>query len=71
MVDGKYPDFGVVWNYDFKSNTWHISLRGTVNGPDLSVIATKLGGGGHEQASAFTISGSTLKDCFFIIDKKN
>jgi oligoribonuclease NrnB/cAMP/cGMP phosphodiesterase (DHH superfamily) len=49
------PDFGVVWNYSPKDNVWIISLRGNDTSPDLSLIATHFGGGGHAKACGFKI----------------
>lgn len=54
--DGSYPDFSACWQYNPKTNEWWISLRGdSKNSPDLSVLSTKFGGGGHPMASGFTI----------------
>jgi oligoribonuclease NrnB/cAMP/cGMP phosphodiesterase (DHH superfamily) len=49
------PDFGIVWNYYPKENIWMISLRGNETSPDLSLIASHFGGGGHAKACGFKI----------------
>lgn len=65
--DGSYPDFSACWQFDPKLNQWWISFRG-VDGrsPDLSVLASKFGGGGHQLASSITIENSSkgLKKIF-------
>jgi len=58
LDDGNKPDFGIVWNYNMKYDTWHISLRGHEESPDLSEIAKYFGGGGHTKASGFKIMGA-------------
>lgn len=58
--DGTMPDFTACWQYDPKSDEWWVSLRGVPSrSPDLSVIASSFGGGGHPMASGITI-GSKL-----------
>ena len=57
--DGIMPDFAATWQYDPKSDEWWISLRGIpTRSPDLSVIASSFGGGGHPMASGITIKPS-------------
>lgn len=57
--DGVMPDFTACWQYDPKSDEWWISFRGIQSkSPDLSVLASKFGGGGHPLAS-----GITIKSC--------
>lgn len=64
---GSNPDFAVVWLYEPSVNEWWISLRGNANCPDLSEICKKFGGGGHRNASGFTIkNGESLQDYFTI-----
>jgi oligoribonuclease NrnB/cAMP/cGMP phosphodiesterase (DHH superfamily) len=58
LDDGNKPDFGIVWNYNLSYDTWHISLRGHDESPDLSEIAKYFGGGGHAKASGFKILGA-------------
>ena len=55
LLNNADPDFGVVWNYSPKDNVWIISLRGNDTSPDLSLIATHFGGGGHAKACGFKI----------------
>lgn len=65
--DGSMPDFSAFWQYDPKSDEWWISLRGIADrSPDLSVIASKFGGGGHSLASGITIKNNSngLKSLF-------
>ncbi len=67
FVNGSKPDFSVIWLYEPGSNEWWISLRGSDESPDLSVISKKLGGGGHRNAAGFTIkNGESLVDYFTI-----
>jgi oligoribonuclease NrnB/cAMP/cGMP phosphodiesterase (DHH superfamily) len=42
---------GVVWHLDGETYRWQ--LRSTPDGPDVSLIAKKCGGGGHEHAAGF------------------
>ena len=54
--DGTMPDFSACWQFDPKSEEWWISLRGVPNrSPDLSVLSSSYGGGGHPMASGITI----------------
>ena len=54
--DGTMPDFSACWQFDPKSSEWWISLRGVPSrSPDLSVLASSFGGGGHSMASGITI----------------
>lgn len=54
--DGSSPDFSACWQYDPKSDEWWVSLRGVPSrSPDLSIIASSFGGGGHPMASGITI----------------
>lgn len=55
-------DFAATWRYDFLSDSWWISLRGSNKNPlDLAKICEKFGGGGHPKACGFTIHGSGSK----------
>lgn len=55
-------DFAATWRYDFQSDSWWISLRGSNKSPlDLAKICEKFGGGGHPKACGFTIHGSGSK----------
>lgn len=61
--DGKLPDFSACWQFDPKSDEWWISLRGIKDkSPDLSLIASNFGGGGHPLASGISIK--YLKEIF-------
>lgn len=65
--DGVLPDFSACWQFDPKSDEWWISLRGVPNrSPDLSVLASSFGGGGHPMASGITIKppSNGLKEIF-------
>jgi oligoribonuclease NrnB/cAMP/cGMP phosphodiesterase (DHH superfamily) len=67
MSSGKKPDFSATWVFDPKTNEWWVSLRGVENSPDLSVISSYFGGGGHAKASGFTIKdGKHLNNIFLI-----
>lgn len=46
---------GVVWHLDSETYRWE--LRSTANGPDVSEIAKRRGGGGHEHAAGFATEG--------------
>lgn len=64
---GSLPDFSATWVYEPKANEWWISLRGSRDSPDLSVIAGVYGGGGHRASSGMTIKyPKTLRDIFLI-----
>jgi uncharacterized protein len=66
--ENKLPDFTAIWTYNFPTNEWWISLRGN-NKHDLSVIAKSYNekGGGHPNASGFTLlNNDTLHDIFKI-----
>ena len=56
----KYPfgDFSVVWDYNAYRDQTAISLRSTNVKADVSLVAKKLGGGGHRNAS-----GVILTEC--------
>ncbi len=67
LSSGKLPDFSATWIYEPKANEYWISLRGHKESPDLSVIAGKFGGGGHQKASGICIKfPKTLRDIFLI-----
>ena len=54
--DEVFPDFCAIWFYNPKSDEWLISFRGIAErSPDLSVIASSFGGGGHVLASGIRI----------------
>ena len=57
--DGTMPDFSACWQFDPKSDEWWISFRGVPSrSPNLSIIASKYGGGGHSMACGITIKNS-------------
>ena len=65
--DGVMPDFSACWQFDPKSDEWWISFRGVPSrSPDLSVLASKFGGGGHPMASGITIKSCDGLKKFFI-----
>ena len=49
--DGTEPDFAVIYEYDFKSSKWWISLRSKK--VDVAEISQLFGGGGHKFAAGF------------------
>jgi uncharacterized protein len=53
LKNGELPAFGVVWTYNPLGNEWYVSLRGSDTSPDLTIIASQFGGGGHMKASGF------------------
>ena len=67
FTDGTLPDFSVCWQYDPKSDEWWLSLRGDKSrSPDLSIITSSFGGGGHPMASGMSIKSNSkgLKQLF-------
>lgn len=65
--DGTLPDFSASWQFDPKTDEWWISFRGvSERSPDLSVIASGYGGGGHPMASGITIKSPSkgLREIF-------
>jgi oligoribonuclease NrnB/cAMP/cGMP phosphodiesterase (DHH superfamily) len=64
MSDDTIPDFSVIWNYCPSDDVWTISLRGHDSSPDLSVIASHFGGGGHPKASGFRLHKNPFNDLF-------
>lgn len=56
ILSKKYPPFSLIWQRD--KNRIEVSLRS--NGDlDVSKIAVKFGGGGHKNASGFSLSASS------------
>jgi nanoRNase/pAp phosphatase (c-di-AMP/oligoRNAs hydrolase) len=49
----KKSAFGCVYSYDGSRKEWQYSLRSTNEGPDVSSIAKRHGGGGHRNAAGF------------------
>jgi hypothetical protein len=66
LLDGNLPDFSIVWNYDPVPNAWYMSMRGTKNSPDLSVISKHFGGGGHTRAAGFENKENPFGNLFII-----
>ncbi|MHA2021005.1 MAG: DHHA1 domain-containing protein, partial [Candidatus Thorarchaeota archaeon] len=44
-------DVGVVWYFDHKDGSYHVSLRSDGENVDVSEVAKHFGGGGHPGAS--------------------
>ncbi len=62
--DNTLPDFAAIWQYDPLDDNFWISFRGNKNrSPDLSVITSKYGGGGHPMAAG-GVAIKKLKDLF-------
>lgn len=57
--DGTMPNFTVFWQYNIKGNEFWLSFRGNDNGPDLTVICGKYGGGGHKNAAGCSVKSLT------------
>lgn len=53
----KDQPFGIVWNFQGGSKPWRYSLRadGSTNSQDVAAIAIQYGGGGHRNASGFSL----------------
>lgn len=60
--DGNKPAFTVFWRYNLPTNEFYLSLRGSDDRPDLTVICAKYGGGGHRNAA-----GCSVKNLFELI----
>lgn len=58
MLLDQYPKapFAAAWFIDPVQNHFVVSLRSRADGPDVSVIATTFGGGGHRNAAGSTSS---------------
>jgi len=56
---GNECHFALLWQYDLKMNEWWISMRAPRESHiNLSKIAEKFGGGGHEGAASFSYKGT-------------
>lgn len=64
LANKNNADFGVIWNYCPLKNVWIISLRGNDNSPDLSLIASHFGGGGHAKACGFKLDENPFYNIF-------
>lgn len=51
-------DIGVVWYFDHKDGSYHVSLRSDAENVDVSEVAKHFGGGGHPAASGLRWPGS-------------
>lgn len=60
VISEKNPkyDFICLWNYHYNHNEYGIMLRTRHDGIDLSILASKYGGGGHPRAARFTYKGN-------------
>ena len=56
-------DFTVLWSYHYNDKNNRVSLRSRKSNIDLSIIANKFGGGGHQGAASFTWKGN-MKELF-------
>ena len=54
------PNADIAVLYSHTENTLSVSLRSRTDGPDVAAIAKKYGGGGHEHAAGFKITGEHL-----------
>lgn len=64
-IQGVHWGFIIKPNYD-KEDNWFVSFRSTKGYQDVSVIAEKLGGGGHVYSAGLPIEGKSAKE---ILDK--
>lgn len=56
-----FADFACIWDYYLQNNQTNYSLRSTDSKSDVSIIASKFGGGGHRNASGISFSG--IQEC--------
>jgi oligoribonuclease NrnB/cAMP/cGMP phosphodiesterase (DHH superfamily) len=66
LLNGDFPDFSIIWNYDPTTNGWYMSMRGSENSPDLSIIAKHFNGGGHAKASGFETNYNPFGTIFIL-----
>lgn len=59
----KYPfiDMAMVYSYNDVSNVTSISMRSTNENMSTTIISKKFGGGGHRNASGFSLQGNHVK----------
>lgn len=59
----KYPfvDMAMVYSYNDISDATYVSMRSTDQHMPTTVISTKFGGGGHRNASGFSLQGNHVK----------
>lgn len=54
-VESNICDYAIIWRYNELSKKYNISMRSKKGGVDVSLIAKKFGGGGHQAASGCEI----------------
>jgi len=57
-------DFAAIWYYDQSKAQWEVSLRSDDDINNVSLIAKKLGGGGHPRAAGFSWKHPTIDSLF-------
>jgi hypothetical protein len=57
---GGLAAFGMMWEYEHATRVFRVSLRSDCDEVDVSVIAKKLGGGGHRRAAGFSHTGAAI-----------
>ena len=57
----KFADFSCIWTWEGRSAKTKFSLRSTHDRLDISILATKFGGGGHRNAAGITVGELTNK----------
>jgi uncharacterized protein len=64
--ENNHQDIAMMFTYDTRHKEYHVSLRSlNPDGPDVSLMAQKLGnGGGHKHAAGFIYRGKTIEDLF-------
>jgi hypothetical protein len=66
---GCEQDIALMFRYDMDRHIYSVSLRSLVaDGPDVSEIARRFGGGGHKHAAGFTYTGQNIGDLGMIIN---
>ena len=65
----KKSDVAIIWYYDHKDNSYHLSFRSDSPDIDVSEVAKNWGGGGHKQAAGCKLpSDANIEDIFDVID---
>jgi len=63
--DGCHEDVALLFRYDADTRCYWVSMRSRQGtGPDVSVICTRFGGGGHRHAAGFTYAATRFEDLF-------
>ena len=57
-------DFAVIWNFNHDKKAFGVNLRSEAGKTDVSLVAKKLGGGGHAAASGCSWTGTCIEDMF-------